>query len=250
MQPLKLRARCLFWAFAVVLTLSHMPARAQMGEPRSAIAVGVNVGMALNTIGFDPTIKQKMHFGPTLGVTARFSSELYFKIHCSLQVELNYARLGWREEVLDGNAMPLPDKYSRHQHYLQLPLLARLGFGREERGLMGYLVLGPQVGFLLGEKASRGSHWTLTDEGVPDRPNGMYVQYDMSPDKKFDYGITAGLGLELNTKAGHFMVEGRYYYGLGDLWDNGKKDVFARSNNGTIVAKVTYLFDLRKERNK
>ena len=69
----------------------------------------------------------------------------------------------------------------------------------------------------------------------------------MSVSKKFDYGIAAGAGIELNTKAGHFILEGRYYYGLSDLFGNSKKDVFSRSNNGTIQAKITYLFDIRKE---
>jgi hypothetical protein len=64
--------------------------------------------------------------------------------------------------------------------------------------------------------------------------------------KKFDYGITAGAGMELTTNIGHFLIEGRYYYGLSDIYKNSKKDVFSRSNNGAIVAKVTYLFDVKK----
>lgn len=230
--------------------LAFSTARGQVGEARRGIALGCNAGVALNTVGFDPTIKQFMHVGPTLGVTARFTSELYFNILCALQIELNYTRLGWRENVLDSNTEPLPDRYQRHQNYVQLPLLARLGFGREDRGLMGYFVAGPQLGYLFSERTKQGNAWTRLPDGNPDRPNGMFEQYAMSPDKKLDYGITAGLGLELHTAVGHFMVEGRYYYGLGDLWNNGKKDVFARSNNNTIVAKVTYLFDLRKERGR
>ncbi len=50
--------------------------------------------------------------------------------------------------------------------------------------------------------------------------------------------------MELHTKIGHFMLEGRYYYGLSDIYGNSKKDVFSRSNNGTIVAKLSYLFDI------
>jgi len=54
-----------------------------------------------------------------------------------------------------------------------------------------------------------------------------------------------GLGLEVNTRhAGHFMIEGRYYFGLSNLFKDGKKDTFARSANGAIVAKVSYLFDV------
>ena len=71
-------------------------------------------------------------------------------------------------------------------------------------------------------------------------------QMKMEITNKFDYGITAGAGFELSTKAGRFLIEGRYYYGLSDIFKNSKKDTFGRSNNGTIVVKCSYLFDLKR----
>ncbi len=230
---------------ASILLLFAVPAQAQVGEARNSLAVGFTGGVMMNTIGFDPTIKQNQHIGPTFGVVARYTSERYFKAYCALQVELNYSVLGWRENILNSNSEPLPDTYERNIHYIQLPMLARLAWGKERRGAMGYFLAGPQIGYCLSEK-SKQSAFTLNDEGNPDRPNGLYSQYAMSIDRKFDYGITAGAGLELNTSLGHFLIEGRYYYGLSDIFNNSKKDVFGRSNNSTIVAKVTYLFDLKK----
>lgn len=232
------------WALLLVLTGVCTTARAQIGEPRNNIAVGFSGGVVLNTIGFDPTIKQNMHVGPTFGVVARFTSEKYFKTYCALQLELNYATLGWREQVLNANSQPLPDTYRRDQQYIQLPILARLAWGREHRGFMGYFLAGPQLGYCFSEHTTQ-SDFTLNGNGEPDRPNGMYAQYGMPIERKFDYGITGGLGVELSTKIGHFLVEGRYYYGLSDIYGNSKKDTFGRSNNGTITAKVTYLIDIR-----
>lgn len=230
----------------LVLLFPFLQVRAQVGEPRSGIAVGFNGGVSMNRVTFEPTIKQKSLLSPTMGLTLRLTSEKYFSMVCALQMELNYARLGWSEEIFSAGNEPLPDTYSRHLDYIQFPMLARLGWGRESRGVMFYVLAGPQIGFCIGESSERSAEWTLNGDGVPDRPNQMYAQYDMGIDHKFDYGITAGLGLELNTKIGHFMVDGRYYYGLSDLFSNGKKDVFSRSNNGTVVAKLTYLFDIRK----
>lgn len=221
------------------------PLHAQIGEPRHSVAIGFSGGVALNTIGFDPSIKQNMHTGPTFGVVARFTSEKYFKTYCALQLELNYSTLGWNERILDANSQPLPDKYKRTQRYIQLPMLARLGWGKEHKGMMGYFLAGPQIGYCIGEKTEL-SDFTLDAEGKPVRPNNMYAQYDLAIQRKFDYGITGGLGIELSTKAGHFLVEGRYYYGLSDIFNNAKKDPFGRSNNGTIIAKITYLLDIRK----
>ena len=61
------------------------------------------------------------------------------------------------------------------------------------------------------------------------------------------YGITGGLGMDVSTKNGHhFLVEGRYFYSLSDIYGNSKQDPFGRSANTTIIAKVSYLFDIKR----
>lgn len=240
--------RFLVRTFSLLLFLlpAFSPSRAQVGEARRTLSVGVNGGIGLNSIMFDPTIKQATHLAPNFGLTLRMTSEKYFSMLCALQVELNYAQLGWTEDIMDSNNEPLPDTYRRNVNYIQLPFLARLGWGKEKRGLMGYFLAGPQVGYAFSESCKRSSAWTTNADGNPDRPNNMYAQYSMPIAHKFDYGITAGLGVELSTAVGHFMIDGRYYYGLADIYGNSKKDVFSRSNNGTIIVKFTYLIDLKK----
>ncbi len=246
------RPFALRWRLVAVACILFATAgiKAQIGEPRRGIAMGVNAGVAMNSVGFDPTIKQKMAMGPTFGLTLRLTSEKYFSTICALQAELNFARLGWKEDIRSRADEPLPDTYRREQDWLRLPLMARLGWGRETKGCMGYIVAGPELGYLLGERSKRSDVWTLDAEGNPDRPNGLYAQYDMAADHRFDYGITAGAGLEISTAAGHITLDGRYYYGLSDLYANSKRDVFQRSNNSTITIRLTWLFDLRKEKNK
>ncbi len=236
-------ARLLFFLFLLPLSLV---VRAQIGEPRSAVAIGVNGGVNINSIGFDPTIKQKSFIGPSFGLTLRLTSEKYFKTLCALQMELNYSQLGWEEDIYDSNDEPLPDTYRRTLSYIQMPFLARLAWGYEKQGLMGYFFAGPQIGYCLSETTRQSAQWTLGADGHPDRPNGMFAQYAMPIEKKFDYGITAGIGIELNSRIGHFMLDGRYYYGLSDIYGNSKKDVFGRSNHGTIAVRFTYLIDLKK----
>lgn len=174
---------------------------AQIGESRRAISVGVNAGVLMNKVSFTPSIKQNWHVGPTFGLTVRIMSERYFKTYCALQFELNYAQLGWNENILNSNIEPLPDTYQRHLNYFEIPFLARLGWGKESEGLMGFFAVGPQIGYLFREKSKQSSTWTFDSAGHPDRPNGMFAQYSMSVSKKFDYGIAAGAGIELNTKA-------------------------------------------------
>lgn len=224
--------------------LTCQEAYAQVGKALGTFSLGATAGMALGTVSFEPTIKQSSHMGQTVGVVLRYTSEKYFNTYCALQGELLYTSLGWKEDVLNSTSEPLPDSYRRDLGYIQLPLLARLGWGRERRGMMFYVMAGPQVGYLLGEKSKRSETWTLLEDGTPDRPGGLSAQYGMDVKHKFDYGITGGIGLELSTKIGRFAAEGRYYFGLADLYGNAKKDVFARSANRTIVVKLAYLTDL------
>ena len=72
----------------------------------------------------------------------------------------------------------------------------------------------------------------------------------MPVEKRFDYGIAAGLGAEWSIRRiGHIILEARYYYGLGNIYGNSKKDFFGKSNNSNIIIKLTYLYDIVKNKN-
>ncbi|MBQ0090717.1 MAG: PorT family protein [Prevotellaceae bacterium] len=235
----------IFYILVFILMIGNSVS-AQIGEYRNLLSIGVNAGMGFNNVSFDPVISQTFHKGITAGVTIRYISEKYFTTYCAIQAEVNYASLGWTEDIMNQNSQPLPDTYERNLSYIQVPLLARLSWGKEQRGLQFFILAGPQFGYLLSESSKKSDVWTLNTDGKPDRPNQVNMQYDMNIERKFDYGLTGGLGLELNSAIGHIMLEGRYYYGLGDMYGNSKKDPFSRSAHGTIIAKMTYLFDVKK----
>lgn len=216
--------------------LFALPARGQLQESRSNWAVGVNGGVNFNSVSFEPRIKQASYMAPVMGVTARFISEKYFKMICGIQAEVNYSAHGWKEKIEDGSG----DTYHRQMIYVEIPLLAHLAFGKDGlRGTRFILNLGPQIGILLSEKEVKSDPWNPGQ-----RANGVVQQYGYMADRKFDYGITAGAGLEVMTGIGHFIAEARYYYGLSDFYNNTKKDPFSRSGHSAIVGKLNYLFDL------
>lgn len=226
------------------MSLNSLFVFSQIGDARRDLAIGFNGGYTLNQVSFNPSINQTFKGAPTFGFTARYTCEKYFKSLCAVQLEFNYANLGW-EEVIETSE----DTYKRDMYYLQIPFLARMGWGYEKRGAMFYVVAGPQLAFCISEKAHKGGPFDETT--LPTRPGQIYQQYDMPIKNKFEYGITAGLGIEVNTRhAGHFLLEGRYYYGLSDIFGNGKKDTFGRSANGTIAIRASYLFDIIKTPDK
>ena len=221
----------------ILNTLLLLDVLAQVGDPRSDLAIGINGGYALNQVSFSPNINQKMHGGITMGATVRYTCEKYFSMICALQGELNYVQLGWTEDITTGTGT-----YKRNLNYLQMPILVNLGFGKERGGVKGCILAGPHLGFCLGENEVKSGEF---DDLLP----RQIELHDKAIEKKFDYGITLGLGMDISTKNGHhFTLEGRYGLSLSNIFKRTKQDTFSRSANNVITVKVAYLFDILKTR--
>ena len=246
-----------FWALLV---------KAQVGEYRTDLAIGVNGGYVMSNVAFVTKVPQTMLGGITGGFTARYTCEKYFSSICAVTAEVNFAQIGWNENILDMNDQPVPLHtdpnhnlyYKRKMTYVQVPLLARLGWGRERNGFQAFIHLGPQFGFFVNDKSD--SNFDVHNPSFNPaskeykyadlRSSNIVAQDTMAVENKFDYGIAVGAGLEFsNRHFGHFMIEGRYYYGLGNIYGNTKRDYFSRSNFGNIVIKCTYLFDIIRTKN-
>lgn len=239
-----------------LFTFLPLLASAQVGEYRTDFAVGVNGGYLLSNVGFTPDVPQKMLGGMTGGLTFRYTCEKYFKSVCAIVAEVNISQVGWKEKIEDAQNQPVyyvndpdnPLRYERRMTYLQIPLMARLGWGRERKGFQGFIQIGPQIGIFMSE--STDTNIIPGAATVTPRSSNVVAQESMPVEKKFDYGITGGAGIEFSVpKAGHFLLEGRYYYGLGNIYGNSKSDYFGKSNFGQIVIKMTYLFDIIKTKN-
>ena len=246
-----MRKLCLLIFMSVAIGVS-----AQVGKYRNDMSIGVNGGYVLSNVGFTPKVNQTFHGGLTGGISFRYVCEKYFSTICAVQAEVNYAQIGWKEQILDVNDAPvintvtgLPEEYSRTMNYIQIPIFAHLGWGREEKGFQFFFQAGPKIGFCLGEKTK--TNFNVNDADFDGRVNSVVAQDTMAVENKFDYGIAAGLGLEYShPKIGHFQLEARYYYGLGNIYGDSKKDFFGKSNFGNIVVKLTYLFDIIRTKNR
>ncbi len=230
-------------------------AKAQIGEHRNDLSIGVNGGYILSNVGFTPKVNQGFHGGMTAGLSFRYVCEKYFNTICSVQAEVNYSKIGWKEDILDINDGPvinkvtgMPEEYSRTINYIQIPVFAHLAWGKEKKGFNFFFQAGPQMGIYMSEKTDM--NFDVADRNTTDRVSNVVAQDTMAIENKFDYGIAAGLGIEYShPKLGHFQLEGRYYYGLGNIYGDSKKDYFSKSNYGNIVIKLTYLFDIVRTKN-
>lgn len=225
---------------------------AQIGEHRNTLSIGGNGGYNFTTIRFTPKVVQSSLGGVNFGFAARYTVEKYFSTIASVAAEVNFSQMGWKESIKDLKDQPVinaatgaAEQYSRTINYIQVPFMAHLAWGREQKGFNFFVNAGPQFGFFMSESTKMNFDWEKRN--MTDRANSIVAQDTMKVENKFDYGITAGAGVEYSVpRVGHFLVEARYYYGLGNIYGDSKRDYFGSSNFQTISVRMCYLFDLTK----
>ena len=167
--------------------------------------------------------------GYTGGLMGRFDSEK----NVGLQVELNLNQQGWDETFEDPKY-----QYSRTLTYIDIPFLTHIYMGSKR--VKFFLNLGPKIGYLIGEKSEQ--------QNIDDQTGTITEQHGMKVQNKFDWGLCGGPGLELRTGIGYFLLEGRYYYALGDFFKSRRVDFFGKSASQVISVKVSYLIPLGRKK--
>ncbi len=201
----------------------------------SHVHVGGQAGVTLSSMSFYPSIKQEMIQGMMAGVSFRYAEER----HVGLQAELNVEQSGWKEDY-EG----LPFKYERRLTYLRLPLMTHIFFG--SRVVKFFFNLGPEVSFMLGEKITSNFDYAHASTNPQFPANRRYEQLDLPVSNRFDYGITGGFGMEFVIMRRHCVsLEGRYYFGLGNIFPSTKKDYFSASRATSILVTLGYKFRLK-----
>lgn len=228
------------FAYRVILLLSILALSAVSAKSQthyvSHVSVGGHAGMTLSEVSFSPSVKQSFVSGVTAGVSFRYAEER----HVGLLAELNISQRGWKEDF-EGD----PFSYSRHLTYVEIPVMTHIFFG--SRKVKGFINLGPEFGFMLSDRITSDFDYK-NPSAVPGFPtaNRFNEQMGMEIENKFDYGITAGGGVELAIGRKHsILLEGRYYYGLGNLFSSSKKDTFSASRGTSILITLGYMFRVK-----
>lgn len=222
---------------SVVLILAVMCSIRSYSQTHYAsnVSFGVKGGVDLSRISFTPSVKQSFNMGYNGGVTFRYIEENHF----GLIAEVNFEQRGWKEDFEE-----YPFEYSRTVNYIQIPFLAHIYFGRRGRFFFN---AGPEIGFKIGESTSANFDYNNLSS-VKVFPSGLRTtyQYQLAAENKFDYGISAGLGGEFNlNKRNSIYIEGRFYYGLGNVLKSGRRELFRGSNSMSIMASVGYWFRVK-----
>ena len=199
-------------------------------------AYGVSGGATFSSVSFSPRVQQNKLIGTTFGLTGRITTGK----SVGIQLELNFSQQGWNEKFESDNATegeessPVTQKkytYNRYLNYIQLPFYTRVQFGGDN--VKGFINAGPQIGYLIGES---------TKENLDgSQPGRVTIQHELAIQKKFEWGISGGGGIEIRTGIGYFILEGRYLYSLGDIYNTRREDSFSKASGQTIAVKLSYL---------
>lgn len=231
--------RFIFILIVGVCVLDFFPMQAQTNAIfQSDFSIGVGGGITLNKVDFVPRILQTYKKGFWGGISFRYISEN----HLGLQAEINLSNRGWKEDWTQTDSTYL---FSRSLNYLEIPVLTHIYFGKNSRFFVN---IGPQFSYFLGDQknmnAPLSTYIKKQKQAFPDNPN-IAAQYN-EVQKKLEYGLAGGMGMEFRSGIGYFDLEGRYYFGLSDIFNNRKADAFSRSAHRMIEAKVTYFFPIFK----
>ena len=200
------------------------------------ISVGGKAGATLSRVNFNPTVQQTMLPGMTAGVMFRYIEEKNF----GLIAELNLAQRGWKENMEESDY-----NYSHRFTCIELPIMTHIFFGNQR--VKGFFNLGPELNVLLGDGISSNFDYENSRTMEYFLNNSRHVEpLTMKVKNRLDYGICAGAGMELNLNAKHsLLLEGRFYYGLTDVFPNHKTDIFSSSNSMTIMVTLGYMYRLK-----
>lgn len=199
------------------------------------VSIGAHAGMTLSQYSFSPSFPQKWLEGMTMGVTARYAEEKLVGIIG----EINISQRGWKENFEDNPEL----SFSRTFTYIQIPILTHIYFGPPR--FKCFFNLGPEISYMIGE--SRSANFDYNDPSGAHIPSTRQVlQMTMEVKNKFDYGISAGVGCEFFVHPRHSVaVEGRFYYGLGNIFPASKADHFAASRGMCISVMAAYNFRVK-----
>jgi hypothetical protein len=171
------------------------------------------------------------------GIAIRYISEK----NIGIIAELNYSQQGWEQDFSkNDNYKDMGLEHSHKLNYLELPILTHIYFGNKVRFFFN---IGPKISYLTSDSEKMN---TALEEFLAGGVDDSFEtnQYFRKADRKIDYGLMGGMGLEIRTGIGGFALEGRYSFGLGDIYKSSKSDYFARSANRVIYARLTYYVKL------
>ena len=196
----------------VILTIPYL-----LNAQFDSHSVGIKGGINWTSLRTSPTISQ-----PTwplqyhIGIQYRLISGKY----CGFVVESNYEKFGFQSNTSG-------EKHTRSLDYIQIPFLTHINIG--QKLFRFYFELGPFISFMVNNSVESGA---------------SSIEHTLHVSNWFDYGISGGIGFEFNTKYGIYIIDGRFDFGLGNIFPSTAGSDFSISSNLGASVSIGYLFPI------
>ena len=191
-----------------------MSAQPRLRQPE--FYLGVHGGVSAGTVLFMPSesgmspITKACVLGGNGGVVFRYAGHKY----CAFQMELNYMHRGWAQTTTSGLT-------EHNLHYIDLPILMHLNVGSDQ--CRWFLDFGPQIGYCVYDESK-------------------------SIDKRFNWGLVAGTGVEFQTrKAGMYWLGVRYDFSLGGVYGTSVTDSHSLANPMDLSVNLGWIMPVKKK---
>jgi hypothetical protein len=205
--------KIVFIAIATVFGVGFAQAQADQNLPQIGIKGGLNVS-TITADNFNDGADPRTSFN--VGLLA----EIPLSDRFSIQPEVLYSSQGFDIQQNDNG-----DDVEYQLDYIQVPILAKIYL---VKGLN--VEVGPQFGFKTNEEID-------TD---PTSDGGDFdIDSDASAVKDFDTSIAAGVGYKFDNG---FFINGRYTYGLTDIFKDDSIFQNAEGKNAVWQVGVGFMF--------
>ena len=210
--------------------------------------IGVRGGINLATNDVNPFENMltdvELDKGYITGLNAAAFANFEVSEMFSIQPEVHFIQKGVKATQTEVGPDNMDVKMTYKYNFLEVPVLGRLNFTNVEETFGFNVFVGPSFGYALNGKYI-GDNVTLSTEGGIEKGDFEEdLEWDESyttdgvQDNRWDFGATAGAGIELAAGNAKVLLDARYNLGFSDKYqyENDRPDnVDAIKNRGISV---------------
>ncbi|MGM0739596.1 MAG: porin family protein [Bacteroidota bacterium] len=179
-------------------------------QAQGLINFGLKGGVNIANISFDDFDENESRTGITVGAMLDIGIPMF---PVGVETGLYYSQKGTTSSFSESDGdLTITSDGTIKLDYLKIPVLAKVNVG-PPGPFKPHFVAGPYAGFILNAE----SETTFMGESFTE---------DISDDvESMDLGLMVGVGADLNMMVGKINVQGRYSFGLTDVFeDEGSKN--------------------------
>jgi hypothetical protein len=183
--------------------------------------IGASGGIDFTRVSFNPRVNQSPLTTLSGGLMVRYVSSA----HLGLQGEIVYGKRGWVEN------MDTLGSYKRQLEVWHVPFQTVIIAGSKTL----------QFSFLLGPYVT----WCKSEKEEITLDTAYYKDYYLNPlSSKWEFGLTVGAGIEIQTRVGTFSIRASFCHSLTNVFPLNETYYFSASRSQIFHAGLFYAIRL------